>query len=167
VRVQQYPIGYLSLLNAKSSGITPEISRDDVSPSVELSRFYLASIPLTSKTVTLAGQTAVGSAVALTVPGGEAWNLIALQAGVTAGTAANVLSYSLSIQPVDLTLGSTAIAWQTPIAITNAGQNFNLPWSAPDGMIVGPGTQFFNTLALTLANTATLVIRALYRPLVV
>lgn len=167
MKVQTYPLGYLSLLNAKSTGLTPDNVRDDVAPSLEVTRFLLASIPLTSRTVTLAGQTAVGSAVALAVPQGEAWNLVALQAGVTAGTAADPLSYSLSIQPQDLTLGSCAVAWQNPINIVNAGQNFNLPWSAPDGMIVGPGTQFLNTLAITMAHTVTLVIRALYRPLLV
>jgi hypothetical protein len=167
MKTQQYPFGYLSLLNQKSGGYTPTEVRDDVAPSLEMSPFLFAAIPLKSASSATATGLAVGTQAILTVPSGEAWEIIAAMAAASNGTAAQVLSYRLDIAPPDSSFPACAIAVQNPIAITNAGQEFSLPWAAPSGVILGPGTQFRARLILAMANNVDLVARALYRPLLI
>lgn len=165
MKLQQYPFGYLSLLNAKSGGYTPPDISDEVKPSLDVTQFLKASIALKTTTATTPAQSAVGAGTTVTIPAGEAWQIIGAMAAATLGTAGNSLSYQLSLNPPDLTLGSCCLAYQEPIAVTNAAQTFNLPWSAPDGLILGPGSQFQMQLCLALANSVTAVCRVLYRPL--
>lgn len=165
VSINQYPFGLLGLLDSKDYGNTPRgLFADGVQPTIDLRPFYSASIQLTSTTDSQAAKQAVGDAATVTVPSGEAWELIAAMAVVNTGTAAAVASWQLALQPPS-PAGSVALAVHDPIAITNAAQSLNLPWTAPPGLIVGPGTQFLNQLLLAMATTVTLVCRVVYRPL--
>lgn len=167
MKAQAYPYGYLSLLNSKANGYTPAEILDNIAPSLEMSPFLSAAIPLTTKSSATATGLAVGTQATLTVPQNEAWEVIGAMAAASNGTAAQVLQYRLDLAPPDSSLPSVALAIQLPIAITNAGQEFSLPWVAPSGFIIGPGTQFRARLMLAMANNIDLVARAIYRPLVV
>lgn len=167
MKTQQYPSGYLSLLNAKSNGYTPPDVVDSIRPTLDITQFLKASIPLTSKANSTPAQSAVGAGTTLTVPNGEAWQVIAAAANASLGTAGNVLKFKLTLNPPDLSLSSCALSTFGPLAVTNAGEIFSCCWSAPDGFIVGPGTQFQMQLMLALANTVTASVVVLYRPLLV
>lgn len=164
-RAQQYPFGYLALLDAKVGGLTPNEIVDRLQPQLEMGPYYLAAIALTTLSSATATGSAVGTTATLTVPAGQAWQVIGAMAAASAGTAAAVLSYRLDISPPDSALPAVALAVQAPIAITNAGQEFSLPWTAPAGFVIGPGTQFRARLILAMATTVDLVARCIYRPL--
>lgn len=163
---QQYPFGYLSLLDAKVGGRTPTLIRDDVAPQLAMYPFLLAGIGLTTSSTSNAGVSAVGQAAALTVPANEAWVVAGACADLTALTAAVVASISLSITPPDGTPGNL-MAYLTPLTAIGPTQIIAAPWAPPSNdFIVGPGTIFNAVLNNTLsAGTGTLRVRVLFRRL--
>jgi len=166
-RSGQYPFGYLSLLDAKVGGITPTELIDRIQPVLELSPFFYAAISLTTMTSTPTTGSAVGTQSTLTVPAGQAWEVIGAMASATNGTAAASLSYRLDLAPPDASLPAVALGSQAPVAIVNAAQEFVIPWSAPPGFIIGPGTQFRARLMLGMATNVDINCRCIYRPLLI
>lgn len=155
MQAQRYPFGLLSLLDAKSTGQAPTRIEDKVQPSMDLVTFFLGSITLTNK-----GSDQVGVAITantayalLTIPAGEAWQIVAATAVVNnASGAVAALTGTLNLGAPDGS-GNTPVAAFVAQAMPNASKYLHAIWLPSQPQIYGPGTSLSVVLSETIAVT--------------
>lgn len=169
--VQRYPFGLLSLLDAKSTGVTPSELAKELQSVLAVGPFYFGSIPGTN-----VGSDQLGVAITantgyalLTVPANQAWQIITVAAVINnASAAVTALTATLNLGASDGT-GNTPVAKLVAEAMPNASKYLHAIWT-PSGepQIFGPGTRFSVVLSETIAvTTLDTHIRAFVRILAV
>lgn len=163
--VQTYPLGYLALLNAKIAGVTPQDLPSELGPTLDMYEFFAAQLGLTSSSADNLAQTVAGSGATVTVPIGEAWDVLMAQASAANGTAGDAIQMHVRASPANSGLPSVILATAAGTLATAAPGVHALfnPRSGP--FIVPPGTRFVAQLGGTAANAVDLTCRVLYRPL--
>lgn len=84
--VNRYPQGLLGLLSAKTDGKTPDQASETLSPTLDLTPFYLSGISLSIAEASESGST-IGTFADIEVPTGETWMVYAIESRMTAVTA--------------------------------------------------------------------------------
>lgn len=162
--VQTYPLGFLSLLTAKVTGDTPRDLGGEVTPSLEMFEFFAAQLGLTSSSADSLAQTVAGSGATVTIPQGECWEIIAIQASAANGAAALDVQMHARVSPVNSALPSVILA--TARATLSANVNGVHAIFAPSRpLIFPPGTRVIAQLGGTVGTAVDLTCRVLYRPL--
>jgi len=166
VNIQQYPFGFLSLLNAKSTGLTPSQLEDRVRPTLEMLGFYLASIPLQTAGDTVTGVSSSASPATVTVPPNQAWEVVAAHSSVSnPSVAVPIATVNLSLIPPS---GSSCSVASYAGSLPTVGTDYQIlcSWSPPQPQIFGPGTAFKGSILENIgATTVDVLLRVIYRPL--
>lgn len=135
--IQGLPTGLLDLLGIKSTGRNPRLLLDEVRPVVDI--FSLYSGNRLEPIATSAALAAVGDGATITVPAGEAWDLIGYEGGffVTAGSiiAGSEVSVGVTVQGSFIRMGTHASA-----ADCGAGEGSHFAQMVPRRMLMPPGS---------------------------
>lgn len=162
--VQQYPLGLLSLLGAKSFGVPPSKMDDSVQATVDVTAFLQSPLLFSSGGSSLAITTADTGAIN-TVPDGEAWLMIACHASLTNASAAIAdLAVKLTLQPAAIGAGPSCTLAFLRGALASADQELTVAALFPQPTLLGPGTVFSGRLASTPggAKTVDAYVRSVY-----
>lgn len=166
--IQTWPVGLLSKLNLKATS-PPRVLSDTVLGTVNLDRNYAARNIITQE-FNVAGVSAVGQAAGatLTVPAGEAWDVIAVGGVLSTPSAiGTVLCGRVALFPPSGNSVTLArIESYTTTAASDVNENGLM---LPQPLIVPPGFSFFTALMRPTggATTCTVTVRVMYVPLVV
>jgi hypothetical protein len=142
VRIQRYPQGLLALLDAKSTGVTPVETLDKVQPGIDLNEFYFASIESTGAQAAQLGVSGVNTMYAIvTVPQGEFWKVLGVNATLTNASAA-IATISGSVA-VGNAVARVSVAKFVNEPLAAAADIVYAAWNPPENTdMFGPGSTF-------------------------
>lgn len=162
-RINRPPLGILSWLGLRNDGAQPKELLEQVQPVSDMTAFYAAYDQATF-IQTDAATAAVGTGSIVTVPAGEAWDVLAVGGLWSGFTAASVfracieIGYGPNLVPVYTMENNFTIS----AAATDV---FRLPYSPPQRLILTAGARMATTLLQTMAAVATPQLRVLYVPM--
>lgn len=169
--INRVPQGWLSLLDSKTGGQTPDRIDRELKPTLELFNFYSANIPLDiEEDVANANNSPSTTPTSIVVPGSELWLTYAIEARITTLAAATTGAFSPRIaRPRQDGTGLATIVFdQLNYGTLALGANcavrtesFRVPlWT-------GPGTEFSMLVCQGDAAAVRFDLRVLYRRLLV
>lgn len=134
--VNRLPVGLLSLLGIKSTGLNPSTLLDEVRPTVDLSQYYLSDTWENTFGLTAAANApGLWAATAIAPPRGQLWVYDDLVVSVTSNLLAGT---TYRVRPIVFDVASSIVMASATTSVTfTAGEQCSIGFGRP--VIIRPG----------------------------
>lgn len=155
-KVQAIPPGLQSLLGIFDS-TSPSLLADQIVGTVDLTPRFNARLLTTASQGPTGGLVALGATITLTVPAGEAWDLVS--ANFTCSCAAAAV-----VPALELNINGAAVAFQMGTDSVRANPyEQTVCYVPPAGLVLSPGHTIQGAVRSTPNSALTGLVRALVR----
>jgi len=143
--VQRFPRGLLQFLGMVGTGDQPRLLADEVRASLDMLHFYGSTTIQRVGATALAGVTAAGDQLVLTVPAGEHWMMLGATVAVGPAAAADVLRTSFRVQVPPAagspsTVGQVQLGQSGELTAVAAGAILSFGFPLPQPFMLAAGS---------------------------